>query len=562
MVSDRLLLRQRSLGGLLLLALLLLGTGLGLRDPWPADEPRFALAALQMVQSDQWLFPMRGGELYADKPPLFMWAIALGYQLTGSLRIAFLLPSLCAALLILALVWDLGRRLWSRETGFSAGLLLLFTLQFTLQAKTAQIDLFATAFVMLALYALLRFLLCGDGWRWYWLGWFAAGLGVISKGIGVLALLVLLPALLTHWQAVRASRWRAWLAALAGPPAMAAAMALWLAPMLLAVSQSGDPQLLAYRDEILLRQTVTRYFDAWHHLKPFWYYVTEVIPLFWLPLSLLLPWLIPEWVKAVRSHDRRFILLLGYLLLVLLLFSFSAGKRGVYLTPATPALALLAAPLIGRVLQRRWPARLLLGLGMLLGLVGMGGALALRLSERLLARLDGEGEALWLPLLLFGLLALLLTLRLRRAPLTAVCAVLGAGWLIYSGWICVQLNTLRTPAAIMAEAAARLPPQGELLVTGFKEQQLLFARSPLRHYGYRLGGEEQGRAAAAWVAGAPMRRVLGPSDIMGQCFEPAQMTRLGHRHRTDWWLADAAALKASCRGLPITLEPYRYRPVL
>ncbi|HEY5613539.1 MAG TPA: dolichyl-phosphate-mannose--protein mannosyltransferase, partial [Lysobacter sp.] len=56
-----------------IVAVLVLGVGVGLRDPWPADEPRFALVARQMVESGQWLFPMRGDELYPDKPPLFMW---------------------------------------------------------------------------------------------------------------------------------------------------------------------------------------------------------------------------------------------------------------------------------------------------------------------------------------------------------------------------------------------------------------------------------------------------------------------------------------------------------
>ena len=48
-------------------ALLLLGLGIGLRDPWPSDEPRFALVAKQMVESGDWLFPHRGFELYSDK---------------------------------------------------------------------------------------------------------------------------------------------------------------------------------------------------------------------------------------------------------------------------------------------------------------------------------------------------------------------------------------------------------------------------------------------------------------------------------------------------------------
>ena len=61
---------------LLGLGLLLMGVGIGLRDPWPADEPRFALVAQDMLRSGQWLIPMIGGDTYADKPPLFFWMIA------------------------------------------------------------------------------------------------------------------------------------------------------------------------------------------------------------------------------------------------------------------------------------------------------------------------------------------------------------------------------------------------------------------------------------------------------------------------------------------------------
>ena len=79
-------------------ALLVLGAGLGLRDPWPADEPRFALVAKQMVESGNWLFPHRGIELYSDKPPMLMWLQAAFYTVSGNWRVAFLLPSLLAAL--------------------------------------------------------------------------------------------------------------------------------------------------------------------------------------------------------------------------------------------------------------------------------------------------------------------------------------------------------------------------------------------------------------------------------------------------------------------------------
>src|SRR5690606_21097192 len=114
-------LRHRDTWLFWLFALLILATGLGLRDPWPADEPRFALVARQMVESGNWLFPMRGSELYPDKPPLFMWMQAALLWLTGELRIAFLLPSLLAALGTLWCVNDLGARLWTRRVGLYAG---------------------------------------------------------------------------------------------------------------------------------------------------------------------------------------------------------------------------------------------------------------------------------------------------------------------------------------------------------------------------------------------------------------------------------------------------------
>src|SRR6185312_6111232 len=94
----------------LLIALVILGAGIGLRDPWPSDEPRFTLAAKQMVESGDWMFPHRGSELYADKPPMLMWAEAASFELVRWWRLAFMLPSLLAGLGTLLLVYDLRRR--------------------------------------------------------------------------------------------------------------------------------------------------------------------------------------------------------------------------------------------------------------------------------------------------------------------------------------------------------------------------------------------------------------------------------------------------------------------
>lgn len=178
---------------LFVLATVLIFSGLGLREPWPADEPRFAQIAKEMVETGQWFFPTRGGEYYPDKPPLFMWSIAFFYVLFGSIKIAFLLPSALCSLLTLALVYDISKRLWSSKEALIATSLLLFSFQFVLQAKTAQIDAMVGSWIMIGCYGFLRFLLVERQWRWYYLALFFMGIGVITKGVGFLPALILLP---------------------------------------------------------------------------------------------------------------------------------------------------------------------------------------------------------------------------------------------------------------------------------------------------------------------------------------------------------------------------------
>ncbi len=347
------------LSDLLWLALALfviVGTGLGIRDPWPADEPRFAALARDMALSHEWLFPRVGGDLYQDKPPLFFWLLAICFKIFGSVKASFLVPSFLAAGGILFLIYDFGRRSVSREAGLAAALITVCTLQFLMVTRGAQIDATLCFLTTFSLYALLRHCLLGPAWRWYFIGGFAAGVGIFTKGVGFLPVLVLIP-----YFALRAARWqgladinagkggwRWWLA----PLAMLLAVSLWFVPMLIAVATSGSPEYAAYRDEILFKQTVSRYAAAWHHVKPWYYFIVEVIPALWLPWSLLLIWLVPRFKAAFHERNARVWLPIFWLLIVLLFFSVSPGKRGVYLLPALPALALAALPFLESLLSR------------------------------------------------------------------------------------------------------------------------------------------------------------------------------------------------------------------
>ena len=92
---------RRQLLWFFVLAFFILAAGYGMREPWPSDEPRFVLVAKQMVESGNYLFPHRGIQLYPDKPPVFFWILAACYQVIGSWRWSFLLPSLLSGMAVL-----------------------------------------------------------------------------------------------------------------------------------------------------------------------------------------------------------------------------------------------------------------------------------------------------------------------------------------------------------------------------------------------------------------------------------------------------------------------------
>lgn len=536
---------------LLGLALLLIATGIGLRDPWPADEPRFALVARDMVATGDWLVPRVGGEVYPDKPPLFFWLMALCLTVTHSLRVAFLLPSLFAGLGCVVLVYDLARRLWNRETGFVAALGLLFTIQFAWQARQAQIDATLCFWTTLSLYGLLRHLLLGPHWRWYAIGCAAAGLGVITKGVGFLPLLVLIPFFALRargWSAQRfdsSSRW--WW----GPVAFLAAVGIWLVPMLLIASR--DPVLAAYRDEILFHQTVGRYAKAWHHHEPVWYFLVNVIPGLWLPLTVLIPWLVPRWRAALRERDMRIGVLLGWIGLVVLFFSASAGKRGVYILPALPAFALACGPYLVESLARKGVQRVTFALGALLTLVCAAAVIyvLVRPDERTQLLTTYDVDVLP-PLTLIAIGGVLLCglLRTRCGPLV-YGSVLAVVLLVVSYWINPAMNEVRSGALFAREIEQRTKGTAEVGIIAFKEQYLLQLHRSIVHFGHARWREadQETADAAAWVMAQPGRVLIVNDRGRKRCFSSAAAESLAEANRTKWFLVrDGADPRCVARG--------------
>ena len=534
---------------LLLFTALLVGAGLGLRDPWPADEPRFALVARDMVATGDWLFPRVGGDLYPDKPPFYFWVIASFYLITGSLRLAFLLPALVAALGVVALVHDMARRLFGRSAALLAAGTLAASVQFVAVMRGAQIDPFLCLLTTFSLYALLRHLLLGPDWRWYFAGALVAGLGVITKGVGFLPILVLLPFALLRARGFNAlppirGGWRWPVLGLGG---LLLGIAVWLVPMVLAVAASGDPALQAYRDEILFQQTVTRYSAAWHHVEPWYYFFVNVIPGLWLPFSLLLLWLVPRWREAWRERNARVWLPLGWLLVLLLFFSLSSGKRGVYVFPGLPALALAAAPFLPALYAKRAVRIASLLLAAVLVLITWALAIGWQLNlADLRATAAGYGVTHPWPLYLLAAATLLAWLICSgRAPLLGWPATLLSCALVWALALMPQFNGERSSRDFMA-GVIRLAGAQPLGLAAWKEQFLLYVPGKVTHFGHNRWqeGAQEFYDAARWLNETPEARLLVPAGSVAECFAMSPAQSAGRSSGSEWVLIAAPAASA------------------
>lgn len=489
--------RDNALLLLIGLTLLVVGAGIGLRDPWGVDEERFLGVALEMLQGGSKLILHRAGEPYPDKPPLFMWVLALACQLTGSPRVAFRLPGLLAAVACVICVYDLGRRLWSRRVGVAAGLLFLATVQSMLVLRAGQTDALLILWTTLGLYGLVRHLAAGPAWDWYGAASAAMGLGVMTKGVGFLPLFLVAPYLHGRWRGYRHlapipltdRRW--WL----GPIALFATVATWVVPLLVTAIGSEDPAAHAYVRNLLFTQTAERMVSAWQHREPVWYYPVRIIPLYWLPVVAGLPWLVPGWRRRLARGDGRLLLLLGWVALVVAFFSLSSGKRSLYVYPAVPALALAAAPAAAGLVHRlsRSPRR------------------------RYLVR---AGIAAWF----LGMIA----------------------WGVGEPFLRAGAHPRR---AVMAAVARRIGPERELALVQWRDGQWLFAWNPIVHFGYR-GEPDQAEQALTWLREGPDRWLLGGDRWLRDCFDLGKAIHVGEDRERQLFLVEAGMDAGRCPPAP------------
>lgn len=297
-----------------------------LRDATPDNELRYLSIADETLRNGSVLCFANHGEVYADKPPLYLWLV-VGARVLAGQNCEWLigLVSLVPMLLI-------GRIMNGMARGFmpvaqrQGALLMLFTCGFFPGlALTLRMDMLMTLFIVLAMREVWRMAQGAPSRRHEALLGLFTFLALFTKGpYGVLIPLFGSVAYLAWVGRLGLLRriwgWPAWAILLGG-------CACWFGGV---YCEGGSD----YLNNLLFHQTVDRAHNAFTHNRPWWYYCVCI----WYvmaPWSLLYVWaIIRNRQIALRGDFRKMIVAVFAVTFVMV--SCVSSKLQVYLLPLIP----------------------------------------------------------------------------------------------------------------------------------------------------------------------------------------------------------------------------------
>jgi 4-amino-4-deoxy-L-arabinose transferase-like glycosyltransferase len=406
-------------------AVLILTGNLGVIPLWGA-EGRWAMISRHMVDTGELFRPLLGNSVYWDKPLLSYWAVLPFAALSGGVSETVIrLPSVLAALLLLALTVDLARKWFDAQTALCSMMILSTSYGFIFWARNAQVEMFNAFFILLAIWYFLK-RKEDPSPRWMYLlgGIMAVGAGF--KGLPAYGVPIFTIGLLLLFKQKRPS-------AMTWPHiigSLALSMALYIGFQLIVCYFAGTWAPL----ELVWKENVIRFFKPFDHKGSIWTYFIRIFDLA-APWSLLLPaalvYLRPK-LRIRASGAAELLVIFGA---VFLFFTLSGSRRSYYLLPILPFASILAGRFMVDFFNNRMPRSFSLyvkAFGVLLSIILIAPMGILLTAPRLLpGHLAAVRDVIWWIALILAIIPAILSFGIFSRSGRVVGAAVMAAWCIY-----------------------------------------------------------------------------------------------------------------------------------
>lgn len=150
---------------------------------WDRDEAFYARAAVEMIQSGNWILPTYNDAIFPDKPPLIYWLMMFFMHIFGQNEFGARFASAPATAASAFLIFLIASRLFDRRAGLWSMLVFASSTLTIYLGITAMLDAVLVATICLALWAFLAIMQDRDRfWRNAFIFLVAMSLSLLTKG--------------------------------------------------------------------------------------------------------------------------------------------------------------------------------------------------------------------------------------------------------------------------------------------------------------------------------------------------------------------------------------------
>lgn len=301
------------------------------------DEGRYAEIPREMLVSGDWVTPRLNGVAYFEKPPLVYWAIAGSMTIFGANEWAIRTVPALAALAGVLLTYGSARRLFGRNAGLAAAMVLGSSLFYFVLTRIVLLDMVVSVLISATLFCFIVGIgePAGARRRGLFYGLYAAAaLATLAKGL----IGFLLPGAVMFFWLLIFNQWRR-LRPLYLPTGVLLFLAIAAPWHVLAAQRNPTWTHFYFVHEHWERFTTTTH----GRIKPWWFFVPLVV-------FGLFPWIGFAWAALRRSlaggwtrrHENAVAgFFVVWAVFVFLFFSKSQSKLAPYILPVFPPLAVL-----------------------------------------------------------------------------------------------------------------------------------------------------------------------------------------------------------------------------